>query len=48
MMLSPFAVWALQVRPEDGMNDELDLSRLSRVTLTFKGRGTVLPVSTSK
>lgn len=47
MMSSPFAVWAVRVRPEGGMNNQLDMSKLKKVTLTFRGRGTVSPIFTS-
>jgi len=47
MMLSPFAVWALQIRPEDAMNEQLDLSNLKRVTLRFKGKGALVPIRKS-
>ncbi len=41
MMLSPFATWGVQIRPEDSKNQELDLSQLTKVRVAFVGHGVV-------
>jgi hypothetical protein len=45
MMLSPFALWGVQIRPEDGRNDQLNLAGLHRAILSFTGNGVIMPIA---
>ncbi len=48
MRLSPFALWGIQIRPQDGHNDTLDLSKLNAVTLTVVGNGVTRAIAGSR
>ncbi|MBL8948553.1 MAG: hypothetical protein JNK45_35605, partial [Myxococcales bacterium] len=47
MMPSPFAQWGLRIRPGDGENATLDLSRLARVVVRFWTKGKVAGLAAS-